>query len=196
MTNLSSFKSILLLTVVLLITSFNFTSCKESPKKEDSKEIAEELNEPKKDATSEKDEKFLVNAAEMNLEEVQLGKLAQQKGSSADVKSLGKMMEDAHTHGLANVTKIATGSSIAVPTTPTQNAKDAYDKLNAKSGADFDKEYCDMMVKGHKDAINLYEKAANECDNPSIRSFASGTLPEIRTHLTHAEACQKKLQGM
>ena len=40
--------------------------------------------------------KILVNAAEINLEEIQLGQLAQKYSLNADVKSLGKMMETEH----------------------------------------------------------------------------------------------------
>ena len=193
---MTSIKTTLILIVALLATSFGFNSCTNTPKKEDTKEIAEEQNEPKRDATSEKDERFLVRAAEINLEEIQLGSLAQQRGTLADVKSMGKMMEDAHTKAMGEITGLASSTGIAIPTAPTDSAKDAYKKLSEKTGGDFDKEYCDMTVKGHKDAIDVFEKASNECDDAAIKSFAAGALPELRMHLTHAETCQNKLKGM
>src|SRR6187399_928333 len=64
----------------------------------DSKERAEDMNEAINDNNkAEDDAQFLVNAAEINLMEIQLGNLAADRGSMAEVKDLGKMMADAHT---------------------------------------------------------------------------------------------------
>ena len=66
-------------------------------KSEDTKEVDEESNEEKLDNNkSEKDAKFLVNAAKINIEETSLGKLAQEKRRMSHVKELGKMIENTH----------------------------------------------------------------------------------------------------
>ena len=173
-----------------------FASCDTKPKETDTEEVAEDMNKPNDDATREKDEEFLMKAAEINLEEIQLGQLAQQKGTHADVKALGKMMEDAHTKALADVTALAGREGIAVPTSPTKDVQDAYQNLSTKEGADFDKDFCDKMVQGHKRAINLFENRAEESQDADIRSWASTMLPDLRNHLTHAEACEAKLKQM
>src|SRR5688572_32420960 len=46
-----------------------------------------------------------------------------------------------------------------------------------------DKEYCDMMVKGHKEAINAFENAASNAYDADIKAWASSMLPSLRTHL-------------
>ena len=144
------------------------------------------------DDDQDKDAKFLVSAAEINLEEIQLGKLARQNGSSKEVKELGKMMEDAHTKSLKDLTALAKRKDITIPTASSEKANDAYNKLNQKSGKDFDKAYTNMMVDGHKDAIKLFEKASNEANDNDIKNWAAATLPELRKHLEHATDCQKK----
>ena len=50
-----------------------------------------------------------------------------------------------------------------------------------------------MMVSGHKEAISEYEKEIKETKNSDIKAFASSTLPQLRTHLEHAIACQKNI---
>ena len=55
----------------------------------------------------------------------------------------------------------------------------------------FGKKYSEMMVDGHKDAIELFEKASIESTDPDIRAWANATLPILRTHLEHSLACQK-----
>ncbi len=42
---------------------------------------------------------------------------------------------------------------MAIPVTLNDMGKSDYDNLVKKTGKDFDKTYCDMMVDGHKDAI-------------------------------------------
>lgn len=193
----SNLKSLLLTGMLLCsLTLFN-TSCKETIKDKDPEEVAEDMNKPKDDATAERDERFMVDAAEINMEDVRLGQLAQQKGTHADVKALGKMMEDAHTQGLADVTALAGKKSIAIPSSATDKVQNAYDRLNEKAvGMDFDKAYCNMMVEGHKSAINTFESAVKECTDPDIVAWANGALPGLRTHLAHAEACDAKLKEM
>ena len=171
------------------------TSCNDTKKPEDTKDVAEEHNEAKFDNTSkEKDSQFLVDAAEINLEEIQLGHLAQQNSNMSDVKELGEMMEREHGKSLIDLNALAAKKMIKVPASLTDNAKNSYDKLNKKSGKEFDKEYCEMMVKGHKDAIALFDKALKECSDSDIRDWASATLPALRIHLDQAITCQKKCE--
>ena len=169
-------------------------SC-DSPKTEDTKEIATEHNEAKFDSSNnEKDAKFLVNVAEINLEEIKLGQLAKQMGRTEHVKELGQMMDDAHTKCMNSLVSLAATKSITIPTTPTDNALKAYKDLNNKSGADFDLAYCDMMVSGHKDAIAMFEKEAAESTDADVKQWATETLPELRMHLDHAMSCQKECE--
>jgi len=67
-----------------------------------------------------------------------------------------------------------------------------YKKMNDKSASDFDKEYSEKMVKDHKNAVDLFEKAANDGNDSDIKAWASNTLPTLRKHLEHAEMCKKE----
>jgi putative membrane protein len=71
----------------------------------------------------EKDIQFLVSVVRINLEEIKLGQLAQQKGNLADVKDLGKMMVDDHTKAQSDLTALAMKKSITIPTTLDSNAQ-------------------------------------------------------------------------
>lgn len=163
---------------------------------DDPKEIAEDQNEEKfDDRKAEKDADFLVEAAAINLEEIKLGELAQQKSTNADVKALGKMMVTEHTASLKDLKGLAATKNITIPGVLTEDGQDAYDDLNEETGKDFDKEYCNMMVKGHKSAIRKFEKASSNAEDPDIRNWASSMLPSLRTHLEHSEACEAKCKA-
>lgn len=89
-------------------------SCDNTSKPEDSEEVAEEHNEAKFDNKEETDAAFLVAAAGINLEEIQLGKLAQTNSANSDVKALGAMMESEHSKVLNPNSAIILGSLFLV----------------------------------------------------------------------------------
>ena len=179
--------------VILFATGLIFASCNNGKKADDSKDVAEEQNDEKFESNKqEKDAQFVVNAAEMNIEEIQLGQLAQQKGSSTHVKELGKMMVAMHTKSQSDLAVMANNKFISIPTSPTDDAMDAYNKLNEKTGADFDKAYADMMVDKHKDAIKTFEKASSDCEDTDIKNWASTSLPDLRALLDYSLDCQEK----
>lgn len=182
------------LSLVLMLV---FSSCSSNTKPEDTKEVASEHNEAKFDnVKAEDDAKFLVSAAEINLEEIQLGQLAQSKGTIAEVKDLGKMMESEHNKALIDLKALADKKQITIPTTITDDGQQSYKKLDDKKGNEFNKAYCDMMVDGHKDAIEKFEKASMDAADPDIKEWAATMLPALRTHLDNAINCQKKCEKM
>lgn len=183
----------LLVQVTFVVIVLLISSCSNSQKPKDTKEVAEDRNEDKFDNNKqEKDAQFLVNAAEIDLEEIQLGQLAQQNGTTTHVKDLGKMMVVAHTKSLNDLTALANSKMITIPTSLTEDAQDAYQKLSEKSGNDFDKAYSDMMVSEHKDAIAAFEKASTDGYDADIKNWATVSLPDLRKHLDHSIACQDK----
>lgn len=149
----------------------------------DSKETAIDLNKPKNDIAKEKDERFLVNAAEFDFEQIMIGKLAQQRASSEDVKALAKMLEEKHRTFRSELGSMGILKSIAVPSTPTKAAHMAYDKLNEVSVENFDSAYLTRAVASHNDAIMLFEECIRGNNDSEIRNWAIGKLPDLRMHL-------------
>ncbi len=193
MTTLGHIKTAIFLIVCTIL--IGVISCQNSTKPVDAKELAVDVNNAKMDnPKDEKDALFMVKAAEISGEEVRLGQLAQQKGMTNDVRELGKMMETDHSKAMADITAMANRKYINIPTVPTEDAKEAYNKLNEKNGMDFDKAYTAMMVNGHTDAIDLFEKAANNCTDTEIKNWAQSMLPGLHTHLDHAMAAQQRLK--
>jgi len=193
---MKNFKTTFYQATFIMAVIIGSSSCMNN-KPADTKDVAEEHNDAKFDKNSnEKDAQFLVNAAEINLEEISLGKLAQEKSSMNHVKELGKMMEDSHTKLLTDLTALAQTKNISLPTSQTENGIEAYKKLNNKSGNDFGKEYSSMMVTEHKKAIDLFEKASTDCTDPDIKAWAAATLPTLRIHLDQAMICQKECEKM
>ena len=178
-----------------VVVAFTLPSCNNS-KPEDTKEVAEEHNDAKFSNAKEDDAKFLVNAAEINLEEIELGKLAQTRGSVNHVKELGEMMVTDHTNALSDLKALAAKKQVTIPTTLTDKGMSANKKLMDTKVPKFNKEYADMMVSGHKDAVAIFEKASTNAQDADIRNWATSMLPVLRKHLDNAINCQKECEKM
>ena len=208
MKKIRTLQSVILQLAFITFISFSIVSCDNKAKTEDSnnsatedsKEVAEDKNDntrTKGGMNTEADAEFLVAAAESDQKEVRLGKLAQEKGSMTDVKELGKMMEMAHTESMTELSAFAKKKLVTLPETQTEMVNEAYTKLsNMKSGKEFDKEYCDMEVNGHKRTIEKFEVASTTSADPEIKTMATNMLPNLRKHLEMAEMCQKKCEAM
>ena len=195
----SLFSKMLLGTAVVTL-SFGMQSCKDENKQEDPKEVAEDENEAKFDDTAneemEDDADFLIFAAEMDMKEIELGKLAQQKSTNPDVKALGKMMVDQHTTASATTKALAAKKNITLPMSLTEKGQEAYKDMNDKTGHDFDEAYADKMVDGHEKAISKMEKASEKAADADIRMWAANMLPTLRTHLEHAKMTKEKVKAV
>ncbi|MGZ5242793.1 MAG: DUF4142 domain-containing protein [Bacteroidia bacterium] len=175
---------------LMLISVWAFQSCDNAGNKTDhadTEEHAEDVNEDMKKGGAEDDAEFMVKAASAGMAEVKLGELAMQKGSSKMVKDFAKMMVDDHTKANNELIALAAAKNITLPTAPGEDYMKKYDDLNKLAGADFDEKYMDIMVKEHKDAVDLFDDAAEDAHDADIKAFAAKTLPTLKMHLSHAE---------
>ena len=142
-----------------------------------------------------KEAQFVKEVVAGNLAEIKLAQLTQQKAASKEVKDLGQMLERDHTALLGKLRSYASKKNIDVPAEENQDAKNTYDDLSKKSGKEFDKDWCELMEKKHKDGISKFEKTANDATiDPELKTLVSKTLPTLRTHLDHVMKCKNKLK--
>ena len=140
---------------------------------------------------SSSDRKFIEEAAQGGMAEVQLGKLAADKASSPDVKKFGQKMVDDHSKADDQLKELATSKGVTVPTSLDKSSQREMDKLSKLSGADFDREYMKTMVSDHKKDVSDFKSEASKAKDPDVKQFASSTLPTLEEHLTLAQSAQK-----
>jgi putative membrane protein len=137
------------------------------------------------------DTRFIKEAAMGGMEEVQLGQLAAQKASNADVKNFGQRMVDDHTKANDQLKQVASTKGVNLPTDLDKSAQREYDKLSKMSGAQFDREYMDHMVSDHKKDVSEFQKEAKNGKDPDVKQFASSTLPVLQQHLQLAQSADQ-----
>jgi putative membrane protein len=136
---------------------------------------------------------FLQDAIQGSLAEVQMGELAQQKGSSEDVKTFGQTLVTDHSKSIEEASALAQSMSLEVPAEPKAEARQEYEKLQGLKGAEFDREFAEHMVMDHQKEIEKFEEQA-QGGSDEVARFAKQTLPVLNTHLDLAkkiEAQQK-----
>ncbi|WP_420149732.1 DUF4142 domain-containing protein [Spirosoma sp.] len=187
------------LALLLAISTLSFQACS-SKKTEttDSVENADSANEAKEEAGTGQDDdtnEFAVKAANGGMLEVELGRMAEEKAASKDVKDFGAMMVKDHSKANDELKAIAATHNITLPTTLGEDEQEHVNEMAKLSGAEFDKKYVSMMVDDHKKDIDLFKKAVDDTEtNAAVKDFASKTLPTLQKHMDAINAIDKKMK--
>jgi putative membrane protein len=141
------------------------------------------------------DSAFAMKAAQANMAEVELGKLALQKAMSDDVKKFAQMMVDDHSKALDELKGAAGTKNITWPTAIDAEHKKLSDKLSKLSGAGFDREYMQAMVDGHKKVAADLRKESQSGADSDLKAWAGKTLPTVEAHLKQAETVNRTVHS-
>lgn len=136
------------------------------------------------------DRKFMTKAAQGGMAEVQLGQLAQQKGSSEAVKEFGRTLEKDHSAANEKLKMIAKERSVELPTDLDAEQQKTISMFNNLSGEEFDRQFVRHQLNHHRKDIREFEKASRSSMDSDLREFASGTLPALKTHYEKAQEIQ------
>jgi len=134
-------------------------------------------------------------AAQSDMLEIQSSQLAVERAQDAEVKAFAQMMVEAHTKTTQDLkTAIeAAGQPIDLPTVASEEVMEEVNDLRDEDVAEFDKEYIELQVETHQEALNLMQRYAADGDTPGLQAFAAATAPAIQQHLDQAKAIQDRL---
>lgn len=137
---------------------------------------------------SARDHEFIMDAAMGGMMEVQLGRWAAQKGTSAEVKQFGQRMVDDHSKANTELMQLASSKGMTMPTELDQKHKNDVSKISRLTGEAFDRAYSKMMLKDHQKDVSEFEKQSTSAGDADVKAFATNTLPTLREHLEMARA--------
>ena len=141
------------------------------------------MGESSPNSLSSRDSNFVMQAAQTGMLEVQLGKLAVQRGSSAGVKQYGQQMVEEHTQKNQELMQLAMQKGVEVPTEMSSQNKALGDRLSGLSGTSFDAAYKQAMIDSHNQAIALFQAQSQQGQDPELKAWATKTLPNLQAHL-------------
>jgi putative membrane protein len=128
-------------------------------------------------AASDDDKHFVEAALKGGMTEVDLGKIAADKGASEDVKMFGQKMVTDHSRLGEKMKTVAGQIGVTPPSMDTISGMGEEAKLKVLSGKSFDDAYISAMLKDHEDDLEAFKK-----------EVASGTSPEVKRAARQGEA--------
>jgi putative membrane protein len=136
-----------------------------------------------------------------NSGEVELGRLAQRKATAREVKAFAKTMIADHSAMLTETKKLGAKLHVMGDTA----AEDARDFMNhdreamkeltdAPAGADWDKNYMDKMIDGHKAVLATLQDAVKNTPDPQVRTALDAATGKVQRHLTRAQDIRARMK--
>jgi putative membrane protein len=142
----------------------------------------------KDDSLARADRKFIQDAAESGMFEVQAAQLASSKATDPAVKSYASMLVDHHTSANNQLVQMANSKKVELPAAPSRSMRNAIEKLGKRTGAEFDREFVrEVGVKAHEKDIKNFQKASERVKDPQLKAWVDKTLPTLREHLAQAQ---------
>jgi putative membrane protein len=146
---------------------------------------------------SSKDAKFLRGAAGGGAMEVDLGKVAVERGAADDVRKFGQKMVDDHTKINEEIKTLAQSKGLDLQKAlddAAKKSKTESEDMSNRKGAQFDRAYLNMMVKDHEKDVKEFEEASKKAEDADVKAFAAKTLTTLQEHLDLAKATRGKLE--
>lgn len=176
-------------TLCLGILAFSCQTTK--PNAEEKKVAAQNEAKEDKGIIDEKIVDFLVLAADARVMGTEEGKQGTAKGTTADIKNYGKLMQEDQPMLLAKVKELAQAHDVALLQSLSARRQNALEDLKSKTGEKFDKLFIKMMTIDHERDVKEFEKASKFSD-PAVSQFAAKYLPMIQSHLDKVKALKEE----
>jgi putative membrane protein len=140
---------------------------------------------------SQSDKTFLDMAADANMSEAYLGKMAENKASETSVKDFGQKMIRDHTDAYEALTILANKIGATIPKgIDVRRYRIVEELMHAKSGR-FDRSFLREEVQDHEKALVEFRSEANHGQNVDVKAYASKMIPTLEQHLQIAQSLAK-----
>lgn len=143
---------------------------------------------------SKDDANFLVNTASDKILGKQLGQMAVDRSSNEKVKEFAAMIVKDLGESEEKLKALATKKNVMLPDDVSNKEQKRKEDLMKKKGIEFDRSYVDITVNDYNRDIREYGRAAKYATDPEVKSFASGSLALLYTHLDSARNLQKVMK--
>lgn len=148
---------------------------------EDSKDVAEEVNDKKlRNKDAEKDAQFLVDATAISYDQTRLAGIALTNGTGDHIKNLATQLKEADAKLIDQLNNIAGRKAITLPTEGTEKMLKDAGAMVDKTGKDFNKQWLDKAQQLHVKQLKTFEDASGNASDSTIREWFIKNLPVIQ----------------
>lgn len=126
--------------------------------------------------------KIMKAVTQGSIMEVELGKVALEKGRTEEVRNFGSMMVKDHSEAIEKTRLVAQKKEIELPREMKQEQKDTVARISKLSGQEFDQAYMREMVIDHVKDVNEVRAAIPNLTEPDVKQWAEETLAVLDQH--------------
>ncbi|MEU2717635.1 DUF4142 domain-containing protein [Streptomyces sp. NPDC007205] len=137
---------------------------------------------------SAQDRDFVTKVRLAGLWELPAGELAEQKGTTAAVRTAGQHLVDGHTSLDAHVRTVATQLGVPLPNEPNDQQKQWLATLGAAQGEDFDRRFAAVLRLAHGRVFALVAQVRAGTQNSLVRDLADDANATVLDHIKVLEA--------
>jgi putative membrane protein len=150
----------------------------------------------KDDQLARADRKFIQQAAEGGMYEVQIAQLAASKATDPNVKSFADTLVKDHQAANNELVQMANARKVELPAAPPRAMRRDIEKLAQRTGKDFDERFVrDVGIKDHEKDIKMFEKGSASVKDAQLKAWIDKTLPHLREHLAMARKLPQAGRG-
>lgn len=137
---------------------------------------------------------FIASAGLECMTEMQLGRLALERGQAESLRHFAHAMIDVYEKATADIARVAARRALPVPISLDEEHKQFVEQMREKSGRDFDLAYTGRMIDGHESAITLF-KRGQRIKDPEISALASRTLSLLEARLRRTNSLLERIDS-
>jgi putative membrane protein len=146
-----------------------------------------ETGKPPPDHANTQDKLFVRQATLGGSAEVEMGKMARQKGNSQAVRDFGSRMERDHADANQRLAQTGKKAEASMPRGMDPEHQRMHERLAGLSGRDFDITYLQTQVAMHQQTANLLMWEISFGQSSALTKYAADALPAVMEHLEAAK---------
>jgi len=154
-----------------------------------------ENGKPTADHANAQDRLFVRQATLGGRAEVELGKLAQSRSKSPQIRSFGEKMTADHTRANDQLTRIGRSVNSEVPKGLDPSDAAFREELQQAQGTPFDQRYLLKQIGDHQRTLNLLQWELSYGQNQALVEYSTEMMPIVHEHLRLAQAALAELTG-
>jgi putative membrane protein len=182
-------KSILTLSLIVLLSAFGLSACNRPDRVEAAREP--DTATDNRNVLTDDERDFIVYAAEMHNGEIAMAYQAKQKSNNGEVRSYADSVIKSHSDALKGIWDNL-GSTSKEASWDTKSHMTTLERL---SGPQFDQEFVALMVADHQSASDTFREEVNATQNKNLKDYLQQALPGLEKNLRDGRDMQSKLTG-
>ena len=132
---------------------------------------------------AETDLKFIDSMSKHHEDGVKMAQMAQQKGSTKEVKAMGDKIAKDQTKEIEQMKTWRSRWYASAPNAQMEMPKMDMSQLESKTGHDFDMAFMDMMTKHHQDGMKMAQQMSPTLKHKELKEFSGKAVQNQKSEI-------------